>query len=472
VFEKQGRGALMSYIKASEAALICGGVFFGPDIKINRIWKSDSREIKPNDAFVAIKGSCVDGHMFIRDVVSRGAKLLLIDAREIEKLDINQPFFNEITFIVVEDTNKALATLAQAYLKKTTPQVIAITGSVGKTTTRELVVSVLREKYRVHGAIKSFNTIIGSSLTVLSMLPDTEILVLEFGTNRPGEISEMADFFSPDTAIITSVAAAHLEELESIEGVLKAKLEICSSTNIKNVIINGDNQLLKKNIRSCYEGNVISVGYAADASLKIVKAKMVLKDSLSSLYVEFLEGEKSLAFVSSLFGLQHAYNIGYAVSVGSLYDVSEEQLRNSLKKSRAIEGRGVLHKINDETWLIDESYNANPCSMEAALDNIANLRENYEFKSYAVLAGMKELGKESVQYHNNIIKKLDAFDKVFLLGKEWGAIDVTLNPNVLCFETYEKMLEQVKLLNISQGLILVKGSNSYGLAKIVKELEG
>lgn len=462
----------MSDIKASEAALICGGEFLGPDIKINRIWRSDSREINPNEAFVAIKGARVDGHMFIRDAINRGAKLLLIEAKEMKNLAIKHSDFSEITFIAVENTVLALATLSQSYLKKTTPRVIAITGSVGKTTTRELIISVLRERYRVHGAIRSFNTIIGCSLTVLSMPHNTDILVLEFGTNRPGEIAEMAHFFSPQTAVITSVAAAHLEELNSIEGVLKAKLEICSSTNIENVIINGDNPLITKNIQNCYKGDVISVGYDKNASLRIVNAKMILNNNTPSLQVEYLQGEKTLALDTSLFGLQHAYNVGYAVLVGELYGVSEEELKKSLKKSRAVEGRGVLYKINNETWLVDESYNANPSSMEAALDNVSNLTENYGFVSYAILGGMKELGEYSTRYHNEIIKKLNVFNKVFLLGEEWSEIDFTLYPNILYFKTYEKMLEQFELLNISQGLILIKGSNSYGLARVVKVLEG
>lgn len=461
----------MNFMLASEAATCCEGKLYGPNVKIIRTWKCDSREVCLNDAFVAIKGATVDGHMYIEDAIKNGAKLMLVDSSEMKKIDITNPVFFDITFIATDDTVQGLAKIAQSYLKRISPKVIGITGSVGKTTTRELVVSVLKERYRVHGAIRSFNTVIGCSLTVLAMPLDTEILVLEFGANHFGEITEMVNLFLPETVIITAIAPAHLEGFGSVEGVLRAKLEICSSKSIKNIIYNADNLRLNESLLNDYKNcNKISIGYENNASLKIIKAKILLDGLGPTLCVEYLYDNNSFIFEVPLFGIQQAYNVGYAFATGILFNICKEKIEKALESSQSIDGRGILSKIRGNTWVVDEAYNANPSSMKAAIDNVINMGKNYNYKLYAVLGGMRELGEASVDCHKEIISKLICFEKVVLLGEEWYHLGLTIPENIRSYKSFNEMSSDLELSEISNGIILIKGSNSYGLKKIVSQL--
>ena len=170
----------MSHFTVSDAALWSGGKYYGPDIQLCRSWKNDSRDIGPGDAFVALKGENTDGHHFVQKAVERGAKLLLVNSDRMEELSLMDAECSGISVIAVKDTEKALAEIAKEYLKLRAPKVVGITGSVGKTTTRELTVSLLQAEKKVHSAIRSFNTVIGCSLTILAMPEDTDILILEF----------------------------------------------------------------------------------------------------------------------------------------------------------------------------------------------------------------------------------------------------------------------------------------------------
>lgn len=188
----------MDRVMASHAAEWIGGVHCGPDVRLCRPWKSDSRDIGPGDAFVALKGEKTDGHLYVHNAIERGAKLFLVDKSRVEELMLCEPEYSGVSVIAVKDTAAALPALACEYLKRVSPRLTGITGSVGKTTTRELTVSLLKAGKRVHSAIRSFNTVVGCSLTVLAMPEDTEILILEFGTNHFGEIREMVSLFPPD----------------------------------------------------------------------------------------------------------------------------------------------------------------------------------------------------------------------------------------------------------------------------------
>ena len=219
----------MDHVMASHAAEWAEGTHCGPDVRLCRPWKSDSRDVGPGDAFVALRGEKTDGHLYVHNAMERGAKLLLVDISRVEELMLDEPEFSGVSVIAVQDTATALPVIARDYLKRVSPRLTGITGSVGKTTTRELTVSLLKTEKKVHSAIRSFNTVVGCSLTILAMAEDTEVLVLEFGTNHFGEIREMVSLFPPETAVITEVAPAHLEGFENIEGVLRAKMEICES---------------------------------------------------------------------------------------------------------------------------------------------------------------------------------------------------------------------------------------------------
>ncbi len=460
----------MRQVTASEAAGWCEGVLYGPDISITRQWRSDSREATEGDAFVAIKGTKTDGHLYLRSVVERGASLLLIDIDEVDNASLAADNFKNVTVIAVNDVTRALARIAQKYLDSVSPRVVGITGSVGKTTTRELAVSVLRSKYKVHSAIRSFNTVLGCSLTILAMPEDTEVLVLELGTNHFGEISEMVSLFSPETVLITEVAPAHLEGFGSVEGVLNAKVEICSSPRLKDIIFNNDNVLLKEYMLNNLPGfNKISVGKSKSSKIIIEKSVIDFTEKEAVIKTDINIEEKTHKFSASLFGNQHAYNIAYAAAIGRCCGVSEEEASVALSSLSPIAGRGVCTKLKNDVWIIDESYNANPTSMGAAIDNVLSISHG-DYKMFAVLGGMRELGSTSPEWHQKILDKIKSFEKVVLLGEEWYDNKLVLPCCALRYLSFEEMLHDIPKAYDRNSIVLIKGSNSYGLKKIVAML--
>jgi len=456
-------------IMASEAAGWCEGKLYGFDIPVCRAWKSDSRDIKPGDAFVALKGSKADGHMFVRQALERGASLLLVNLAEMDKLAEECPDLGEVSVIAVSDTSVALARMAQMYLEVQNPKVAGITGSVGKTTTRELVVSVLKRSNKVHSAIRSFNTLIGCSLTILAMPADTDILVLELGTSHFGEIKEMVSFFPLDLAIITEIAPAHLEGFGSVEGVLRAKLEICGSVKLRTVIYNADNYILNEYM-SYNLNNItkIAVGKKANADLRITAIKNMLDETGGRIEVSFTRRDDSFSVKANLFGAQHAYNLGYACAAGEYFGIPRDEIIEALAEFKPIAGRGICKRTKYGAWVIDESYNANPSSMSAAIDNVLTAAEGKKYKLYAVLGGMRELGSDFAYWHQAVLERLAGFERVFLLGDEWYEESLSLPENATRFRTFDELVHAFPYgIATSESIILIKGSNVYNLKKLV-----
>ena len=458
----------MSQSRVSDAVLWSGGIHYGPDIQLCRSWKNDSREVGPGDAFVALKGENADGHNFVHKAVERGAKLLLVNSDKVEELMLLEPEYAGIAVIAVPDTEKALAEIAREYLKVQAPKVIGITGSVGKTTTRELTVSLLQPGKKVHSAIRSFNTVIGCSLTILAMPEGTEILILEFGTNHFGEIRDMVSLFPPHLAIITEVAPAHLEGFGNIEGVLSAKMEICASEKLEMIIYNSDNELLKNKLSYNYN-NIIKVGVGTkeQSGLKILDSVISLSGEGALLISSYDLDGKRFELKTGLFGSQHSYNVGYAFMAAQSFGVEISEAAEILLKFLPISGRGICKKLPQNQWVIDEAYNANPRSMMAAIENTIEVAESSGLSAYAVLGGMRELGGASAQWHMEILRSLPAFSNVILLGEEWFDPTVEMPVNAQRYRTFEEITNLTRTVSFPDSVILVKGSNSYGLKRLV-----
>ena len=458
----------MSQFMLSDAVLCSGGKQYGPDIQLCRSWKNDSREVGPGDAFVALKGEKTDGHNFVHKAVERGAKLLLVNSDKIEELMLLEPQYAGISILAVSDTEKALAEIACEYLKAKAPRVIGITGSVGKTTTRELTVSLLQPYKKVHSAIRSFNTVIGCSLTVLAMPECTEILILEFGTNHFGEIRDMVALFPPHIAIITEVAPAHLEGFKNIEGVLNAKMEICDSEKLEMVIYNSDNDLLNDRLSYNYN-NILKIGVGAkeEGGLKILDSIVSLSGEGASLISSYdLNGER-FELKTGLFGFQHSYNVGYAFMAAKAFGIEIQEAAETLLKFMPISGRGICKKLPQNQWVIDEAYNANPSSMLAAIDNTIKVAESSGLTAYAILGGMRELGEASAHWHRKILSSVPEFKKVILLGDEWFDQTVGIPDNAQRHRTFEEITGLIQTISFPDSVILIKGSNSYGLKRLV-----
>ncbi|MBR0251571.1 MAG: hypothetical protein IJQ77_10870, partial [Synergistaceae bacterium] len=218
---------------------------------------TDSREVTSGDAFIALEGEKTDGHKYIPQVIENGASLLIVRKGKAPE-DVNLPV------IELDEPERDLALIASKKLRAhELHDIIAITGSVGKTTTRAALQLVLYEKFRVHATERNMNTLIGCAAAIMAMPKETEILILEFGTNKPGEIRELSEYFPPTIAILTAIAPAHLEGLKTVEGVLEEKLEITRPSSIDKIIFNNDNQYLSEAFK--YIVKSMGVGEARDS---------------------------------------------------------------------------------------------------------------------------------------------------------------------------------------------------------------
>lgn len=453
----------------SDAAAACGGKFFGPDIPAARAWSCDSREVCEGGGFAAIRGANTDGHLYIKQAAAQGARVVLAEREGLEGAGISTEDLPGVSFIVTERrTEDALALAASDYLRSVAPKTIAITGSVGKTTTRELTAAALARRYKIHSAVRSFNTIIGCALTVLSMAEDTEALVLELGTNHFGEIAEMVKYFPPETVIITEIAPAHLEGFGSVEGVLRAKLEICGSEKLQKIIFNYDNALLREAMSHNYDNIMkIGVGREAGADILIEECRVTLNGGGPSTSVRCREAGREITLSAPLFGEQHAYNMCFALAAADGCGVSAQETASGFAAMAQLGGRGLCRRTACGGWVIDEAYNANPASMRAAIRNARAAAESLGLRKCAALGGMRELGASAPKWHCEILEAVADFDYVLLLGGEWKECEAPLADNFMLCASLDELVSRALEESTKGGLILVKGSNSYGLKKAV-----
>lgn len=453
-----------------ESAGWCGGRVAGREMVLPAHFWTDSRDVLPGDAFVALPGGNANGHRFVGDAISRGARLILGTEGGLEPWlpDMEK---HGLSFLLVDDTEKALVRIAEAYLEEVAPRErVAVTGSVGKTTTRELIRASLEGSARVHAARRSHNTLIGCALTVIGMAPDTEVLVFEMGTNHPGEIAGIVDHFPPTIAVVTAIAPVHLEGLTSLEGVLAAKLEIIPPRGLTSLVFNGDDaQLCGALGKGSFSYRVAGVGFNKGCTLLLTEAA---NDSEGNLCVGMSYGGQSWICHSSLRGAHHAYNLGFAMMVGISIGISPEKLLKGMSAVAPLRGRGMWIRGGSVRLLIDESYNANPSSVSAALEVLKTLPE-VGGRRWAVLGGMKELGKSSGDMHRLILENTAFLDGVVLVGEEWKVAE---NPADEPRIPYWRVQDANSAITLLRGLVgkedtvLVKGSRSYGLEVVVEGL--
>lgn len=467
-----------SFWKRSEAAVATKGFLTGPDGVMPSMFRTDSREVQPGEGFAAIPGASVDGHRFVSDALSRGATFFVLqsDRRDLFSVD---SFGNENAVLWVENTEKALEDMALAYLARFVPRRrIAVTGSVGKTTTKELVRNVLSPALRVHPAAKSHNTRIGCALTVLSMPVSTEVLLLEMGANAPGEIRELTETYEPDTAVITEISPAHLEGFGSIEGVLGAKWEITCSQQLRVLSYNYDNDLLRRRVETAGRPwRLFPIGYQVPSGqgVRILHAESRFDGMLPQLSVRYDVFGKVLDCSVPLFGIQHAYTAAFGFALGVAFEQPLEELVRRIGTMTPPQGRGVILFREGGGLLVDEAYNANPASLSVALENLFAIKKKGEERVVAILGGMRELGRESPIWHERLLEKALRCDVVLLVGKEWEDVHVDgergfRSNHVFRVANAEEALAVVESLLAPEDILLVKGSRHYELEKVVRGL--
>lgn len=363
----------------------------------------DSRKIKKGELFWAIKGERFDGHDFVLNAIKRGAGGAVIDERHAEAVVSNVK--EEAVIISVKDTLYALGDIARYWRKKHNPKVIAITGSSGKTTTKELLSTILSLRYNTLRNPGNYNNLIGLPISLLRLNSYHSIAVLEMGMNMPGEISRLTEIADPDIGIITNIGPVHLEGVKDIEGVARAKAELAEKISKDGIIfVNGDNELLLKEVLK-FGKKVITFG--KDKKNDIILEKAYFNKEMG---IDFcmIWNNKKFQFRLNSFGLQNAMNAMIASAVALYLGISEKDIIEGLLSYKGAKGRFQLINLVNDSILIDDTYNSNPLSLKAAVDSLRYLRRG---KSLIIgLGDMLELGDYSVLAHRQaaeMIAKLD-----------------------------------------------------------------
>jgi UDP-N-acetylmuramoyl-tripeptide--D-alanyl-D-alanine ligase len=424
----------------------------------------DSREIGPGDLFLALKGETTDGHRFTRQAIDRGAAGLLVS----EPVDAPH--------VLVADTTRALNELGRAARARTGATIVAVTGSVGKTTTKEVLYAALERGApgRVHRSVKSYNNHTGVPLSLARMPADTRYGVFEMGMNHAGEIRALTALARPHVAVVTAIAPAHIENLGSMEAIADAKAEIFEGLEPGGTAIIPFDSPYCDRLRAAAErcgARVMTFGEGENADARALYAV----PSGSGTIVTARVGDSQLSFTVAQPG-QHMVANALAVlaavkAAGG--DVGLAAL--ALAELEGLQGRGARHRIaveGGEALLIDESYNANPASMEATLAVLG--AEPVEGRRIAVLGTMRELGEHSAASHAGLAAPLAQAEVRFaiLIGEEMDALAQALPPSVEHAQVADSAAALAVLRErLGPGdAVLVKGSNAVGLSALVREL--
>ena len=413
-------------------------------IKAHKV-STDSRKIEKDAVFFALKGENFDANDFAMQVAEQGvASLVVADRQDLPKHE---------RILIVDDSLKTLQALAAYHRSQSKATILSITGTNGKTTTKELVSAVLEKKYRIIHTMGNLNNHIGVPLTLLSIQPDTEIAVVEMGANHPGEIDFLCKIADPDYGLITNIGKAHLEGFGSFEGVIKTKTELYRHIKAhgKAVFVNQGNPLLWEQS----EGQErISYGKHCDAFCPV--APGACNPYLSVVWRKRL-------IQTHLVGSYNFENVAAAIGVGQYFGVEENAIVEALEAYTPTNSRSQVVETQKNRVIMD-AYNANPTSMRAALINFANICGEQHL---LILGDMRELGTASEEEHRNILglmKELGYKDAMFV-GQNFSAYNE--NPDWKTFDKVGDLCEYLESHPVSGKTILVKGSNSIQLGKVL-----
>lgn len=412
---------------------------------------TDTRDCTEGSMFIALKGANFNGNAFALQAIANGCRYAVVDEAE---------YANgaEGRILLVDDCLKALQDLAAWHRRVLGTKMIGITGTNGKTTTKELIAAVLKEKFNVLYTRGNLNNHIGVPLTLLKLTPEHEMAVVEMGANHPGEIKTLVNIACPDYGMITNVGKAHLEGFGSFEGVVRTKGELYDylRDNGGKIFIQNENPYLN----SIAEG-LECIRYGAEDGLyvsgKVLSCSPFLTFSWKS------EG-KAREVQTHLIGSYNVDNALAAVAVGRYFGVEDEAVCHALSSYEPCNNRSQLVEAGGNRFVID-AYNANPTSMAAALENFRMIDAGHKM---VILGDMKELGEASLEEHQKVVDMLSGcgFDRVILVGQEFGE---TVN----AFEHFNNADEVYSVLSADMPggyMILIKGSNSMKLAGMAEKL--
>lgn len=443
---------------AASAEFAVGGVAF------------DSREIGEGDLFFALKGEASDGHLYLDQVYGNGAVGAVVSE------PCGRPH------ILVDDTAKALNDLAVAARARVSAKIIGVTGSAGKTGTKEALFAALNRSSRgyAHRSVKSYNNHVGVPLSLSRMAADTQYGIFEMGMNHPGELSELTKLVRPDVAIVTTIAPAHIGFFKDETEIAVAKAEIFEGLTAQGTAIipaDSPHYSLLCDAAARYTQNILSFGFDPSADVRVIEhvgaaggGSLITAQLPSGTLCYTLSQPGKHWVANSLAVLAAVEAVGGDLAAAGL----------ALAELDGLAGRGARHQIaldGGEALLIDESYNANPASMAATISELGNLHDG---RRVAVLADMKELGDQSAHYHRLLAGHLSAakVDYAILVGEEMQNLVESLKQGVegpadfAHCETSKQALALLQNYLRADDKVLVKGSNSMGLSAVIRVLVG
>ena len=408
---------------------------------------TDTRNCPENSMFIALKGETFNGNAFAKQALEKGCRYAVVD----------EPQYADAENILwVDDCLKTLQALAREHRRQMGTRIIGITGTNGKTTTKELIATVLRKRYNVLYTQGNLNNHIGVPLTLLNLTKEHELAVVEMGANHPGEIRTLVNIVEPDCGLITNVGKAHLEGFGSFEGVVKTKSELYDYLRSKEnafIFLDKDNEVLCQ-----ASAGLESIGYGMENDALYVSGK--LHACAPFLAFEWKHEGKNHDVQTHLIGSYNIKNALAAIAIGCRFGVPAEAICEALDNYIPSNNRSQLTETADNHLIVD-AYNANPTSMRAALENFRLMEVPYKV---AILGDMKELGEGSTEEHRQIVSLLTTcnFERVILVGAEFGKV----NENFEHYPDVEAVKEIFVQNKPKDKFVLIKGSNSMKLAQL------
>lgn len=441
-----------------------GGVYTGPESRKNTELTAitiDSRQVEKGGLFVAIKGARVDGNTFIPGAYKDGACCCM---------STEPPVDETKPYIRVESCEQALKDMAEFYRENLTIPVVGITGSVGKTTTKEMIAAVLSQKYDTLKTLGNFNNEIGLPLTIFRIREHHEAAVLEMGISDFGEMTRLAQIARPDTCVITNIGTCHLENLGNRDGVLKAKTEIFQFLRPDgHIVLNGDDDKLAT-VKGYKEVKPVFFGMGNGCQ---VYGDEIVSRGLKGMTCTIHLGDNAFTVDIPMPGRHMVYNALAAAAVGNIYGLTTEQIKAGIESLEPISGRFRMIET-DKFLIVDDCYNANPMSMKASLDVL----QDGAGRRVAILGDMGELGENEIQLHEEVGEHAGKCDIDVLicagkLCKNMADRAQQTNPDlkVIYEPDREKLLEHLEGYVQSGDTVLVKASHFMKFEEVVAKLE-
>ena len=439
---------------------ICNGkLLCGDENIVCENFSKDTRTINNSDVYVGIKGDNFDGNLFYKDAIKNGASVCILDNEDVIKEKIG-------TIILVEDTILALGCLASYKRNLYDIPVIAITGSVGKTSVKDMIYEVLKSKYNVLCTKENYNNNIGVPLTILG-LKNHDALIVEMGMNHMKELSYLSKIAKPTMAVITNIGTAHIGNLGSRENILKAKLEVLDGMNGGMLFINNDNDMLNKWAKEDTKYKKYTFGIEQEADVMAYNIKINGNNSTYNVKIN----NKEYTVNVPVSGKHFVYNSLCAIAVGNLLNIAPENIIKGIETFSLTKNRMEVDKIKDNITVINDAYNASYDSMKAAIEYLQNLPGN---RKIAVLGDMFELGEFAEEIHRKVgievfTHKIDVLVTVGELAK-YIADEVKYlgmpNEKVIAVDTTKEAIEYLNKNLAKDDVVLLKAAHGMNFVEI------